>query len=160
MSALGQKRTFGAIPIYVRFLSPHRSCTSEFPPQSSNLSIRELRLKARSDRISDFATTSVEALIAEGSLSVDRVSDDLRVLRPVRRELHLSGSLEIPKNHVLELPAGSVIRFHPGAGILSYGAIKALGSKDSPVRFLPQVPESGFKGIAILGAKTRSVFQP
>ena len=61
--------------------------------------------------------------------------------------------------YALEFPPGSVVRFGPEAGLLSYGPIRALGTAEAPVRFLPASPAAGFRGIAIVDARAPSLFE-
>ncbi len=125
----------------------------------ASLSLREVRLDIGYNHAADIATVTPDGLLAAGGLVVDRNEDGRTVLRPAGRELHVAGMLEIPADHALELPAGSTLRFAPGAGLLAYGAVRALGTEEAPVRLVPAKPAEGFKGIAVVGAKQPSVFR-
>jgi hypothetical protein len=151
----GREWTIFAIPAsrsyrYYRLLG-----TSPSDPE-----IREIRFETSASPAAGPETTPVGSLVEAGLLTASRPNrDGLTVLRPATPEVQIAEVIEIPANYVLELPPGSVIRFAPEAGLLSYGPIRALGSPEAPIRFLPADPEAGFRGIAIVDSKTESVFE-
>jgi hypothetical protein len=129
-------------------------------PEPADLSLREMRFETADSDRRDHETLPVEALVREGLLtSVPSAVGGLTVLRPTRRELSIMKVVEVPDDSALELPPGTVIRFGPEAGILSYGPVRALGREDAPVRLLPASPALGYRGIAIVKAKAPSILE-
>lgn len=62
----------------------------------------------------------------------------------------VQGDLVLPANTVLLIPAGSVLRFEPGAVIYTTGALNLLGEPDAPVLLTAQQETWG--GIVVLSA--------
>lgn len=60
----------------------------------------------------------------------------------------------------LVIKAGVTLSFTEGAGIVSDGAIEALGTKDKPIEFKPQDKAKGWKNVSLRGpGKDGSVFE-
>ncbi|MFO1077790.1 MAG: CotH kinase family protein [Planctomycetota bacterium] len=67
----------------------------------------------------------------------------------------VAGDLVLPEDRTLFVPAGTTLRFAPGA-VLVAGALQVEGTAAAPVRFAPRVPAEGFGGVLVLGSAASS----
>ncbi len=71
----------------------------------------------------------------------------------------IDGDLVIPGDVKLQIPAGTVLRFDPGAIILTHGPINLLGSESNPVLLTAKDPTSGWGGIVVLKSPAESLWK-
>ncbi len=62
----------------------------------------------------------------------------------------VTGDLLLPDNQILHLEPGAELLFAPGAAAV-VGALNAIGTAESPIRFRPQEPDESFAGLLSLG---------
>lgn len=69
-------------------------------------------------------------------------------LLPTERLIRVRGNAELPPDSALQLGPGAVIALDPGATLLAYGPVEALGTAEQPVIMMPAVPGAPWGSIA------------
>lgn len=70
---------------------------------------------------------------------------------PKQKELTFDHPILVPAGVRLLLPEGTILRFGPMAGLLSYGEVFASGAVGNPVAMVPIDPAAGWIGFAAYG---------
>ncbi|MDX1377751.1 MAG: hypothetical protein R3307_02790 [Anaerolineales bacterium] len=71
----------------------------------------------------------------------------------------IRGDLVVPNNVTLQISAGTVLRFEPGAVLLARGAVNLLGTASEPVLLTAQDEEMGWGGVVVLKAGKESLWR-
>lgn len=96
-----------------------------------------------------------QALAAHPFLVLDSESGQVAV-RPGTWDVR--GSLVLPAGAPLTVPAGTVLRFAPGEGMVLRGPVQFLGTAEAPIVLEGQAPDTLWQGVAVLEAGGPSVW--
>jgi len=75
------------------------------------------------------------------------------------KDVMVSSLVIIPEGYVLEIAAGTVLRFAEGGGIVSFSPVKAVGTEKKPIIFEAREEKSGWSGLAVIRARGQSFFR-
>jgi hypothetical protein len=120
---------------------------------------RQFRIPEPTAAPEEAAPSLLARLLKDGTLETVGDEAGRRVLRSTAAEWRLDAALEIPGEYTFEIPAGTTIRFGPDAGILSFGPVRALGTKERPVRLLPATEGGSWIGLAVARAAGMSILR-
>jgi len=71
----------------------------------------------------------------------------------------IRGDLIVPENTTLQVLAGTMLRFEPGAVLLARGRVNLLGTASEPVLLTAQDEQLGWGGVVVLNADKESLWK-
>jgi len=71
----------------------------------------------------------------------------------------IQGDLIVPENTTLQISAGTVLRFEPGAVLLARDGVNLLGTASEPVLLTAQDEQAGWGGVVVLNANKESIWK-
>lgn len=72
---------------------------------------------------------------------------------------NIQGDLVVPAGVTLQISAGTVLFFDPGAVLITRGALNLLGTADEPVLLTARDNEQGWGGVVVLESPTESMWR-
>lgn len=87
------------------------------------------------------------------------LNDQTDLMLVAKGDWRVNGDLILPAGVDLYVPAGTSLRFEPGAILYTNGALHLLGTKNEPVIVTAQNQTAGWGGVVVLKAKNGSTWK-